>query len=73
MGDGDKEIEVVYGEEKNILYWADLTSQGRTEISSTGTASPMNQPRKNPFHWSSLNLNSPQFQQSAGATPLYSL
>jgi hypothetical protein len=23
LGDGDKEIEKVYGEEKNILYWAD--------------------------------------------------
>ncbi len=22
-GDGDKWIEIVYGEEKNILYWAD--------------------------------------------------
>jgi hypothetical protein len=23
LGDGDKEIEIVFGEEKNILYWAD--------------------------------------------------
>jgi hypothetical protein len=23
LGDGDKGIELVYGEEKNILYWAD--------------------------------------------------
>jgi hypothetical protein len=23
LGDGDKGMEIVYGEEKNILYWAD--------------------------------------------------
>jgi hypothetical protein len=23
LGDGDKGIEIVYGEEKNVLYWAD--------------------------------------------------
>jgi hypothetical protein len=23
LGDGEKGIEMVYGEEKNILYWAD--------------------------------------------------
>ncbi len=23
LGEGDKRIEMVYGEEKNILYWAD--------------------------------------------------
>jgi hypothetical protein len=34
--------------------------------------SPTNQPRKDPFHLYSLSLHSPQFQQSAGATPLYS-
>jgi hypothetical protein len=31
LGDGDKEIEIVYGEEKNILYWAGWSNQGRTQ------------------------------------------
>jgi hypothetical protein len=34
---------------------------------------PMNEPRKDPFHLFSLNSHSPQFQELAGATPLYSL
>jgi hypothetical protein len=70
LGDGDKGIEKVYGEEKNILYWADESSQGRTKISCTGTTSPTNQPSKGPFHLYSLNTHSPQFQQSEGATSL---
>jgi hypothetical protein len=28
LGDRDKEGEIVYVEEKNILYWADYSSQG---------------------------------------------
>jgi hypothetical protein len=28
LGDGDKKIEPVYGEETNYSYWADLSSQG---------------------------------------------
>jgi hypothetical protein len=34
LGDGDKGIEIVYGhgEEKNILYWADYSSKGKTKI-----------------------------------------
>ncbi len=63
-------LEIVYGEEKNILYWADQSSQGRIGVSCTGTTSQMNQPRKDPFHLYSLNPHSPQFQQSFGATPL---
>jgi hypothetical protein len=42
---------------KNLLYWHDK---------------PTNQPRKGPFHLSSLSPHSPQFQQSAGP-PLSSL
>jgi hypothetical protein len=33
LGDEDKGIEKVYYEEKNILYWADESNQGRTKIS----------------------------------------
>jgi hypothetical protein len=66
LGDGDKGTEIVYGEEKNILYWTDYSSLGRTKISYTGTTSPI----KDPFHFYSLSPHSPQFQQSAGATPL---
>jgi hypothetical protein len=28
LGDEDTSIEIVYGEEKNILYWADQSSRG---------------------------------------------
>ncbi len=73
LGDGDKGIEKVYTVRKKYLYSADESSQGRTKISCTGTTSPTNQPRKGPFHLYSLNTHSPQFQQSAGATSLWSL
>jgi hypothetical protein len=43
------------------------------KISCTGTTSPTNQPRKDPFHLYSINPHSPQFQQAEGATPLWSL
>ncbi len=55
----------------NILYWADWSRQGRTKISCTVTTSPTNQPRKDLFHMYSLSPHLPQFQQSAGATPLW--
>ncbi len=70
LGDGVKRIELVYGEEKNILYWADLSNQGRTKISCTDMTSPTNQPRKDLFHLYSLSPQSPQFQHPAGVTPL---
>jgi hypothetical protein len=73
LGDRDKGIVIVYGEETNILYWADKISQGRTKFLCTCTASPTNQPRKDSFHLYSLSPHSPQFQQSAGATTFYSL
>jgi hypothetical protein len=31
LGDGDKAIETVYNEEKNILFWANYRSQGKTK------------------------------------------
>ncbi len=42
--------EKVCDEDNNILYWADYSSQGRTKNFWTGTTSPTNQPRKDPFH-----------------------
>jgi hypothetical protein len=36
----------VYDEERNILYWADQSSQGRINVFCTGPSSPTNQPRK---------------------------
>jgi hypothetical protein len=45
---------------------------GQQFLVGTGKTSPTNQPRKDPFHLYSLSPHSPQFQQSAGATPLYS-
>jgi hypothetical protein len=29
QGDAEKGIEIVYGEERSILYWADWSSQGK--------------------------------------------
>ncbi len=37
LGNGDTETEIVYGAEKNILHWADQSSQGRIKVSCTGT------------------------------------
>ncbi len=38
LGDGDAPSEIVYGEEKHVLYWANQSSKGR--IKSTGTTRP---------------------------------
>jgi hypothetical protein len=65
LSDGEKGIEIVYGEEKNILY-----RQGRIKISFTVTTSLTNHPRKDLFHFYSLSPHLPQFHQSAGATTL---
>jgi hypothetical protein len=43
------------------------------KISCTSTPSPTNQPSNDPFHLYSLSPHSPQFQQSAGDTPLSGL
>ncbi len=59
-------------EGENILYWADESSQGRTKISFTGTKSPTNQPRKNPFHLYSYSPHLPVLTVSRGP-PLSSL
>jgi hypothetical protein len=66
LGDGDKEIEKVYGEEKIFCTGPTRTAKSEQKISCTGTASPTNQPRKDRFHLYSLSPHSPQFQQSAG-------
>jgi hypothetical protein len=44
LGDWDKGIELVYGEEKEKkhFYWDDYSSQGSTQISCTGTTSTTN-------------------------------
>jgi hypothetical protein len=70
---GPKEMKIVHGEEKNILYWAEKISQGRTKISCTSTTSPANQSRKDPLHLYSLNPHSPQYQQSAEVHSLFSV
>ncbi len=53
----------------SLLGW--LGSQSRTKNSCTGTTIPTIHPRKDPFHLYSLSLHSPQFLQSAGASPLH--
>ncbi len=37
---GAHKLKIAYGDEKNILYWADQSNEGRTKISCTGTTSP---------------------------------
>ncbi len=61
LGDEDTSIEIVYGEEKNILYWADQSSRGIKKISCTGTTSPTNQTKKDPLHLYSISPHFPQF------------
>ncbi len=44
LGDEGKWSDFMYGEGKNILYWADRSSQGRTKIvqhNEPGTRRPM--------------------------------
>jgi hypothetical protein len=68
LGDGDKEIEEVSGEvKKNILYWVDKSSQGRTKIFRTGMTSPTGQPRKDQYHL--YYFETPFTSVSAGASP----
>ncbi len=73
--DGDKWIEnSVWRWKKNILYWARLEKQRQDKnLLYRHDKLKTNQPRKDPFHLNSLGPHSAQFQQSAGATPHYSL
>ncbi len=59
LGNGDKWIDIVYGEEKNLLYWSDWSNQGSTKISCTGSTSPTNQPREDPLHLYSVSPHLP--------------
>jgi hypothetical protein len=65
-------IEIVHGEKKKFCTGptGGWSSQGRTKASCISMKSPTDQPRKDPFHLYSLSPHSPQFQQSAVATPL---
>jgi hypothetical protein len=63
---GTNEVKECAVRKKNILYWANKSSQGRTKISWTGTTSPTNQSRKDPFN---MSLNMPQFQESCWGHP----
>jgi hypothetical protein len=72
---GDKGIEILYRTVRKKIFCAGPIRAAKAEqpsptISFTGTTSPMNQPRKGPFHLYSLSSQSPKFQQSAVATPL---
>jgi hypothetical protein len=60
LGDGDKGMRIAYGEEKNILYWVDYSSQ-TTEQKSLVPArqAQRTNPRKDLFHLSSLSPHSP--------------
>ncbi len=56
-----------------FFFLADQSSLGLIKVPCTDTTSPTNHPRKDPFHMYSLSPHSPQFQQSAGSIPLWSL
>ncbi len=49
LGDGANKFKKVYGEEKNILYWTDQSSQGRIKVSCAGTTSRGTNQGRTPF------------------------
>ncbi len=68
-GDGDKGIEIVYGEKK--IFGTGPTRAVKAEQNLLYRHDKPNQlTKEGPFHLFSLSPHSPQFQQSAGATPL---
>jgi hypothetical protein len=71
LGDGEKGIEIVYGEEKKIV----CAGPTRADKAVQNYLVPARQVQRTeqertPFHLSSLSPHSPKFQQSAGANPL---
>ncbi len=67
MGTQNKKVcceEIIF-----VLDW--LEQPRRIKISCTDTTSPINHSRKDPFHLYSISPHLVQFQQSAGATPLW--
>ncbi len=69
-GDGDKGIEIVYGKEK-IYFVLGRLEQPRQNKNLLNQHDKPNEPtKKELFLMYSLRPHLPQFQQSAGATPL---
>ncbi len=69
LGDGEKETEIVYGEEK--IFCTGPTRAVKAEQNLLYRHDKPNEPtKKDPFHLSSLSPHSTQFQQSAGVSPL---
>ncbi len=68
---GNKRIEIVYYEEK--IFCTSLLQPRQNKNLLYRHDKPNERTKKDPFHMSSLSPQSPQFQQSARATPLYSL
>jgi hypothetical protein len=56
LSDGEKFIEIVYGDGKKKLFCTEPTGAAKTgnKISCTGTKSPPNQPRKDSYHFYSF-------------------
>jgi hypothetical protein len=69
LGDRDEGIEIVYGEEKQILYGVDQGSEGRTKISCIGSTTPTNQPKKDSFYLHSLSLHAPSVSTVGRGNP----
>jgi hypothetical protein len=71
---GIKGIAIVYGEEKDFLYLADQSNQGRKKISARhDKPNEPNEPRKDPLSFVLFESPFTSVSKSAGATPLYSL
>jgi hypothetical protein len=71
LGDGDKEIEILYGEEKILCTGPTTAAKAQQKTLVTERQDKIMQPRKYPFHLYSLSSHSAQFQQSTGATTLF--
>jgi hypothetical protein len=54
------------GKKYFVLGLLEQPRQDKNLFTYTGTTSPTNQPRKDPFHLYSLSPHSPKFQQSPG-------
>ncbi len=72
LDDGDKVMEIVYGEEKIFCTGPNRTAETEQKSHVSARQDKPNEPTReeDPFHLSSLSPHSPRFQQSAGATPL---
>jgi hypothetical protein len=73
LNDGDTGTEIVCGEEKVFCTGLTRAAKAGQKVFCTATASPMNQPWKDPFHLYSLSPHSPLCHTNQQGPPLSSL